>query len=161
MQAYCQEYGGITILFQAVQRDVLAEGDSALYFGAHILDNLDLACEDVTRQAVFGDAIAHHTAGFGKFFEYCDLIAFLEKTESGSDACRAGADDRHLFATLFGLDFGKIILASFSFIVAQKTMQLPDGKRGIDIGACTLSFTGMMTDSSADPGERVFLFEKF
>jgi hypothetical protein len=40
-------------------------------------------------------------------------------------------------------------------------MQLPDGKRGIDIGACTLSFTGMMTDSSADPGERVFLFEKF
>jgi hypothetical protein len=161
MQTYRQEYGGITILFQAVQCDVLTEGDPAFYFGAHILDNLDLACEDVTRQAVFGDAVAHHTAGLGKFFEDGDLIAFLEKTESGSDACRAGADDRYLLAALFGFDFGKIILASFSFIVAQKTMQLPDGKRGVNICASTFSFTRMMTYASTDPGERVFLFEKF
>jgi hypothetical protein len=40
-------------------------------------------------------------------------------------------------------------------------MQLPDGQRGVDIGACTLSFTGVMADPAADPGERVFLFEKF
>ena len=58
------------------------------------------------------------------------------------------------------LDLGKIILAFLLFIVAEETVQFPDGKRGIDLGTCTLAFTGVMTYPSADTGERMFLFEE-
>jgi glycerol uptake facilitator-like aquaporin len=39
-------------------------------------------------------------------------------------------------------------------------MQLPDGQRVVDIGTCTLPFTGVVTNPAADSGERMLLFEE-
>jgi hypothetical protein len=39
-------------------------------------------------------------------------------------------------------------------------MQLPDSQRGVDVGTCAFSFTGVMANPAADPGERVFLFKE-
>ncbi len=40
-------------------------------------------------------------------------------------------------------------------------MQFPDGQGLVDLGACTLSFTGVMADPAANSGKRVFLLEEF
>jgi hypothetical protein len=39
-------------------------------------------------------------------------------------------------------------------------MQFPDRQRAVDLGTGTFSFTGMMTDPTADSWERVLIFEE-
>lgn len=161
MQADSQEQGRITVLFQAVQGDIPAEADSAPDFSAHLLDHFDLAGQDIARQTVLGDAVPHHAAWLGLFFEDGDLISFFQQIIGGGDAGWPGTDDRNLLPTFFSRNLRDIKFSLFFFVVTKETMQFPDGQRLVDLGTGALSFAGVMADSAADAGKRVILLEQF
>ncbi len=53
------------------------------------------ADEHVARQAVGGDAVAHHPAGLGARVADLDLVPQARQVVGGRQAARAGADDQH------------------------------------------------------------------
>ena len=65
-------------------------------------DAADLGVEHVARQAVGGDAVAHHAAGLGAGVADLDLVAEPREVVRGREPARAGADHEHALAAALG-----------------------------------------------------------
>jgi hypothetical protein len=76
----------------AVELDRDAEVDHALHFGV----------EHFARQAVLGNAEAHHAAEEGAGVVHRDAVAEPAQVVGGGHARRAGADDQHVLARFGG-----------------------------------------------------------
>ena len=160
MQADGHEAGTVTVGLEAFQGDVCTERHPALDFGTHLPDHVDFVGQEISGKPVFGNAVAHHAAGFGQFFENGHRVALLEQVVGRCDTGGAGTDDGHLFVPFLCRDFRNVGLAALAFMIGQKAMQFTDGQRLIHIvaGACT--FTGMVADPAADSRERMVLPEE-
>ena len=77
VQADGQEHGLEAVLLEAVEGDVLAEGDPGRNRDAHAPDDLNLEVQDVPRQAVGGNTHGHHAAGHRQLLENGHLVAAL------------------------------------------------------------------------------------
>jgi hypothetical protein len=64
----------------------------------HVGDALHLGVEHFARQAVLGDAEAHHAAHVGAGVHHRDGVAELAQVVGGRHARGAGTDDQHLLA---------------------------------------------------------------
>ena len=71
-------------------------------------ESVDLRAEQRARQAVLGDAEAHHAAGLGRGFEHRDVVAEQRQVVRGGQAGGPGADDRHLAAPARGQRVGGV-----------------------------------------------------
>ena len=91
------EEGRETVGLEAVQGDVLAEGDPGFDGDPHLFDHLDFALDNISRQAVFGDPHGHHSAGYRQFFKDCHLVAVFGKVIGRRQSCRSGSHDGDLF----------------------------------------------------------------
>ncbi len=67
--------------------------------------------------------------------------------------CRPGTDDSYLFVFFsIGILFSN---SRLYLAICQKTLQGTDGNRLINVPALTPGFTGMVTHSAADSGQRI------
>lgn len=53
----------VALLFELSYRDILADLNAALDFGAELFDNINLCGDNILFKLVAGDAVCEHTAG--------------------------------------------------------------------------------------------------
>ena len=67
----------VALLFELSYRDILADLNAALDFGAELFDDIDLCGDNILFKLVAGDAIGEHTAGDRILFENGGLVTHL------------------------------------------------------------------------------------
>lgn len=63
----------VALLLELRYRDILADLNAALDFGAELFDDIDLCGDDILFKLIAGDAIGEHTAGDRVLFETVGL----------------------------------------------------------------------------------------
>ena len=97
LQAGGQVDGLVALLEEAVDGEVRAGAPAQLQVDAERQDLVDLALDDLVRQAVVRDAGAQHAAGDRLRLEDGDLVAEVGQVAGAGEAGGAGADDGHAF----------------------------------------------------------------
>ena len=122
-------------------------------FNALLLEQeIGFPVDSCLRQAVLGNSIAHHPAGFGQGVKNCDLITKLGQILRRSHSRRAGADNRHLLRPLLQrYDLRQIIAPA---VIRRCPLQPGNRDRIIKFFPVALGFTGMVTNPAANTRER-------
>ena len=142
---------------QLLQGEIPAHPGVAADLHAQGGDHLDLPVQHILRQAVVGDAVAHHAAGLLQGLEHHHLVAQLHQVVGGGEPRRAGADDgrlpaRGLFRLALGGDLPDALVGHPIHGIALEPADgdglsaPPDGTGG---------FATMGADPPADMGEGV------
>ena len=160
MQTDGHEAGFETLFLKAFKGHILAEGHAALDLHAHLADHVDLGGQYIARQAVFGDAHAHHAARFRQLFENRDRIALERQGIGRRHAGRPRADHGDLFSAARLLYLGNVGFAALAFIIGQEAVQFADRQGLIHVVARALALTRMMAHAAANAGEGMFLLEQ-
>ena len=120
---------------------------------AHVGDALHFGVEHVARQAVFRDAEAHHAARRRPGLDHRDAMAHAAQVVGRRQARRPGAHHQHMLAAL---DRRRGEGPSpLQRLVAEEPLDRVDADGGIQLGAVTDLFAGVIADPAHDRGERV------
>jgi len=113
----------------------------------------DFGVEHIARQAVLGNAVAHHAAGLLRRFENRHLVAETAQVVGRREAGRPGADHQD---TLAGGRRGCVELpAPPDRLVAEKALDRVDADCGIDVLAVAGALAGVIADAAHDRGQRI------
>ena len=126
---------------------VLLEGDAE---GAQ---PVDLGVEDVARQAVAGDAVAHHPAGLGPAVAHRDRVTLAGEVVGGGQPAGAGADDDDAAAGARRRRVERPALLDRQ--VAQEALDPVDRDRPVELEPVAGGFARVVADPAVDGGERV------
>ncbi|EXI73933.1 MAG: hypothetical protein AW07_02071 [Candidatus Accumulibacter sp. SK-11] len=118
-------------------------------------DPLHLGFEHVARQAVLGNAEAHHAAEQRPRFLDRDLMAEAAQVVGGRHSRRAGADDQNVLARFAGRR-GQLP-AALERLVAEEALDRIDPHRRIKLAAVAGALAGVVADPPHDRRERVVL----
>ncbi len=113
----------------------------------------DLGVEHVARQAIFGDAEAHHTAGQRPSLADRHPMAEAPQMIGGGEARRSGADDEHALAR-----FALRLVERPAFgdrDVAEEPLDRIDADRLVDLGAVAGGFARVIADAAHHGGQRI------
>ena len=127
---------------------------------AQILNDLDLRIQNFFGKAVFGNTDGHPATGYGQCFENINIIAFDGQIISACQTRRTGADNCDFLALAFLL-FGQIAGITIEIQISNKLLQMHNIDGIIHFAPHTGCLAGMVTNASADDGERIILFDKF
>ncbi len=124
---------------------------------AQIEDPLDLGVEHVAREAVLGDAEAHHAAGQRAGLVDRDRVAEASEVVGSGQARGARADDEHALA---GRRRGHVDRpAPLDRLVAEEPLDRVDPDRLVDLHAVARGLTGVVADAPHHSGQRVVLHQ--
>ena len=149
----------VSLLTQLPDGEVLADLHAGLELHAQVLDDLDFGLDDVPGQTVGRYAHREHAAENGKLFENRNSVALDGEKIGGGQSAGPGADDGDFLRAL-GLFLGREGCYAFSVVVRQVAVQVHDSQRLVHFGAGAGALARVMANTAADPGKRVFLFEK-
>ena len=127
----------------AVSHRVEDARDLAVQFerDAEVEDARDLGVQDIARQAVAGDAEAHHAAGDRPGVADRDRVPAPRELVGGGQAGGAGADDEHTLAGRLGVDGQLPALADR--LVAEEALDAVDADGVVELRrGCRRSRTG-------------------
>ena len=133
-------HGRLEVVDRPPADDLDAQGANAL----------DLALHDVTRQAVGGDAVAHHAPRQGRRLVQDDLVPEEPQVVGGREAARPGADDEHPPPRGRSRRVGRPALAECA--VAQEPLHGVDPHRLVHGGPVAGRLTGVEAGSSHHGG---------
>ena len=133
----------------------LEVGDPVLLLedDAHGRDPGDLRVEDVARQPVGGDAVAHHPARQRSVVADDDVVPEPGQVVGGREPGRAGADDEHP-ATAADLRNGELPLLLVGE-VTEVALDRVDRHRAVELLAVAARLARVVADPAVDRGERV------
>ena len=120
---------------------------------AHGGDARHLGVDDVARQAVLGNAEAHHAAGQRAGLAQRHRVAGAAQVIGGGKARRACADHQHPLAG-FGLG-RREAPALLDGEVAEEALDGIDADGGVELAAVAGAFAGVIADAAHDGGQRV------
>ena len=126
-----------------VELDRDAQIDDALHFGV----------EHFARQAVLGNAEAHHAAHQRAGFVHRDAVAEAAQVISRGHARGAGTDDQHVLAAFAAR--GGVFPAALDGFVAEEAFDRVDADGGVELAAVTGAFAGVVADAAHDRREGV------
>ena len=132
----------------------------ALSFELHaqVEDALHLAVEHVARQAVGGDAEAHHAAGHGPGLVDRDLVAQARQVVGRREPRGPRADDQHLLAGGRG---GRVELpAALERLVAEEVLDRVDADGGVELRPVARALARVVADAPHHRGHGVVLHER-
>ena len=147
-----REEGGIEAirrhhLLDVVDLGVEFESDT------HRGDARHLGVDHVARQAIFGNAEAHHAAGHGSRIAQHHRMPGAAQVISRGQARRSGTHHKHTFA---GFHFrGRELPALGNGEVAEEAFHGIDAHGGIDLAPVAGAFAGVIADPPHDGGQRV------
>ena len=120
---------------------------------AQLLDAGDLGVDDVARQAVLGDAVAHHAAGLLAGVVDLDLVAETRQVVGGGQARGPGADDEDAVA---GVVAGMVEPPAVrDGHVAQVALDGVDRDGLVEVAAVAGGLARVVADAAVDGRERV------
>ena len=154
VQAGGEEDGLVAVGEQRVDGEIGAAAPTGLQLDAEGGDAVDLALEDVARQAVLGDADAQHAAGHRQGLEHGGLVAELRELAGGGEACGAAADDGDGLVVEDGQRRGQLRRRA---VVGDETLDAGDGDGVLDVAARALGLADVGADAAAHARERVRL----
>src|SRR5665648_787235 len=154
LQAGGQIDGLEALLKEALDGEVGARALAELELDTLRQHLVDLALDDVVRQAVVGDARAQHAAGDLLRLEDSDLVTEVSKVAGAGEAGGAGADDGHTFLVD---DRHRLHRQSRPHLVGHEALDGRDGDGLVDLAADTGGLAEVRTDAAAHAAERVGL----
>jgi hypothetical protein len=129
--------------------DVVVEHD----LDAQVGQPADLGVEDLARQPVLGDAVAHHAAGSVAGVVDLDLVAHHRQVVGSGQSGRAGADDQHPVARADGrAGVGPALLDGQ---VSEVALHRVDRDGAVQVGAVAGHLAGVVADPAVDGGEGI------
>jgi hypothetical protein len=120
---------------------------------AHVDDALHLGVEHVARQAVLGDAEAHHPAQQRPGFDHRHGVAEPAQVVGRRHARGAGADDQHALSGFLPRRIEPP--AALERLVAEEALDRVDADRRVDAAAVADAFAAVIADPPHDRRERV------
>jgi hypothetical protein len=130
-------------------RDAVAGGDH----DPEAREAVDLAGEDVARQAVGGDPVAEHAAGRLAGVADLDLVPEAREVVRGREAARAAADHEHAPAGRRGDPLeGE---AALQREVAEEPLDGVDRDARVELAAVAARLARVVADAAVDRRERV------
>ena len=123
-----------------------------LQFDAHVEDAPQLGVEHLARQAVLGDAEAHHAAALGVGLANRHGVARQAQVPGGGQPGRAGTDHQHVLAAVGSGSDGP---AAPDRLVAEEALDGVDAHRFIQLAAVAGVLAGVVADAAHDRRQRV------
>jgi hypothetical protein len=120
---------------------------------AHVHDALHLGVQHVARQAVLGDAEAHHAAHQRAGFDDRHGVAQAAQVVGRRHARGPGADDQHVLAG-FRRRAGEASNPAQG-LVAQEPLDRVDAHRRVQLAAVAGAFAGVVADAAHDRREGI------
>jgi hypothetical protein len=126
---------------------------SARHANAQRRDAIQLSAEDVARQAVGRDAVAHHAAGLRAGVADLDLVAEPGQVVRRRPAARPGADHEHALAGPVPWRIERP--PALDREVAEKALDRMDRDRAVELGAIADALARVVADAAVDRRQRV------
>ena len=149
------------------EHGVIAAG---LHFGLEILhfvrqlklhaelhDAVDFLIENVTRQTVLRNAVAHHAAGFRSRIHHRHLMPEERQMIGGGESGRTRADHKHLLSARLSRHRRRPAL--LESLVTEEAFNRVDVDRFIELTAVTGSFARVVTDTAHHGGEGIIFHD--
>jgi len=131
--------------------DLVVEGD----LDALLADPVDLAIQDVARQAVGRDAEVHHPAGHRPGVADLDVMAHQRQVMGARQAARPGTDDQHPLAGAVRVE--RRHPAFLQRLVAEEPLDGVDADRPVEAVAVAAALARVIADPAVDRRQRVVL----
>jgi len=134
----------------------VADAVVQLQLDAHVEDAPHLGVEHLARQAVLGDAEAHHAAALRAGFENRHGVSRQAQVPGGGEAGRSRADHQHALA---GLGAGRGGPAALHRLVAEEALDGVDAHRLVELAAVAGGFASVIADAAHGGRHRVVLHQ--
>ena len=122
-------------------------------FDAERLHAVDFALQDVAREAIRRDPVAHHPAGFRAGVTDLDLVPEPREMTRGGQPARSGSDHQHALAAVHRRRIEQPVV--FEREVAEEPLDGVDRDGAVQAGAVAAGLAGVVTDATVDRRERV------